>query len=190
MSRWRAVCIRSWRFPARRSTGRGVAVVILAAIAFLRLTDAPAHADEAAAPAVRTVTVVASFDAQGSGWRIGRAIAAWNDAQDLVTFVRSTTPGATTVYLHRYSADDSMGGYTLGSDVWLNENYHPRSTWHSGYTRCMSAQITAHELGHAIGLPHSDSVTALMYGGPRPGTRATCARPSQGDVAALAALYR
>jgi predicted Zn-dependent protease len=54
----------------------------------------------------------------------------------------------------------------------------------------MSAQIVAHELGHAIGLQHSTSPADLMFGGYRPGTRATCAQPSHGDIVALATLVR
>lgn len=162
------------------------ALVALLAVVFLAVGMGTASADDAPS----TVTVVADFPAQGSGWRMGQAIAAWNEAQGLVRFVRSSAPGARTVYVHLYSADDSMGAYTLGDDVYLNRAYHPRSTWRSAYTRCMSAQIVAHELGHAIGLEHSDSPADLMFGGHRPGTRATCAQPSLGDVMALAALAR
>lgn len=156
------------------------AVVILLAFAAL-LVSIASCAPSADAADTKIVTVVSTFPVSGSGWRIESAIAQWNDNQTTVRFVLSTTPGVTTVYLHRYNARDGWGGYALGGDVWLNERYHTDNG-------CQSEQTVAHELGHTLGLVHSLNAADLMYGEGR--IRIMCGKPSKGDVAALAMLYR
>lgn len=150
------------------------------------LMPAPAQAS----PTVY-VTVTADFDIQGSGWRLDQALAGWNNGQTAIRYVRSSVPapGPYNIYIHHYSAADGYGAYTSGTHIYLNEYYHPRSTWNDPYTICMSAQIVAHEVGHTAALPHSPWVSDLMYGGPRPGPRPSCATPSANDIAVFNAMY-
>jgi predicted Zn-dependent protease len=181
--------------------------VVSVAVIASALLAAPAHADEYVPQHFTTTTVYVSadFPQARSGWGIGRAIRAWNAAQDSVTFTRSYTAGVGVIHVTRYSADDGWAGYaapgTMPSDtyspggawlydnanVWLNEYGKPPGKLGAEY-RCQRVNVVAHELGHAIGLPHSESASDLMYpviySNPR-----GCGVPSPDDVARLVALY-
>lgn len=147
--------------------------------------------------ASNVMCVKPDFPVTGSGWRVHAAVAAWNDAQSVIRLTTVNEPGCSPVYVHRYNAQDDMGGYTTwehghetadggwqidGADIYLNDFYNP------GGSKYWSRHIVAHELGHAMGLSHVDSTRSVMT----EDATFNKSRPLIGrvDVWALAALYR
>lgn len=186
----------------------------LVAVASLAVT-APAQADDANPPMRLTdptlVCVLPQSPVMGSGWKLQRAVSLWNEAQDVANLRVYGDPACTTtVTWARYDSRtpdpnvpaQSQGwcGYTAWEGVTLQPPAEGSSAWTYGTAQvwmndaCLNATkatrkyFLAHELGHALGLPHveGDASSVMCY----------CydfdvlkGRPGASDVATLQALY-
>lgn len=151
-------------------------IVALVAALGLGMTAAPAQADEPPLPrlASHVMCLHADFPVTGSGWKLQAAVAVWNERQDIIRMTFASEPGCADVGVHLYSdVTDSRCAYTnwdrewsqavvtssgleaVGADIYLNA---PCATAGARYTR----RVIAHELGHAMGLPHVDSSRSVM----------------------------
>ena len=141
------------------------------------LVAAPAQADGEVLPLLssRVVCVRPDFPVLGSGWKVQAAVAAWNAAQGTIRLTMTPEPGCAEVLVHRYySTNDGRCGYTSwsrvplwivgdkllapGLDIYLNDAC--MSPGHQG--QLFGRRTVAHELGHAMGLPHYESCRSVM----------------------------
>lgn len=177
-------------------------IAVLALLIGSLFTATPVQADEPPLPRLASpvMCIHADFPVAGSGWKLQAAAAVWNERQDIIRMTFAPEPGCADVGVHLYSdATDSRCAYTnwdrewsqavmgdfgpeaVGADIYLNA---PCATAGTRYTR----RVIAHELGHAMGLPHVDSsrsvmCTCMTY----PLTRASLVAPV--DVRNLGLLY-
>ena len=134
---------------------------------------------------------VSFCDLSGYAAAVSRAVAWWNGVPAHVRLVRRSC-GAARVRIHRYlRRTKSVAGYAYyppGGGVYLNAYWMGRSD------ATTQAEIAAHELGHALGLPHLRGC-ALMN--PTVDLGRTCGRPEgqyacgpqRPDAAVLVRLY-
>jgi len=142
------------------------------------------------------------FVVTGSGWKVQAGVAAWAEGQRMVRFTFDLVPGCALVVVHRYRGKDGWCGFTSfdrvwstarwsvdgarvlvdGADVYLNDECLDDK----GFGPRRSAWIVAHELGHALGLPHSSSRRSVMCSRYWLG-RGVVIRPV--DVASVVGLY-
>lgn len=182
------------------------ALVILAAFAlFLILlgwimpkAEAAEAADDVMRQPVPVVCIVPDFAETGSGWKVHAAVAKWNAAQDTVELVAHRVPGCVVVPVHRYTNrhddrcaftwiaynPDTAPATILNADIYLNDSCRMERP----YRLRWNGWVLAHEIGHAMGLPHVGRrpLDVMCY----------CYRwdelhglPGSGDVATLAGLY-
>jgi hypothetical protein len=173
----------------------------------------PAHADGEVPPhrfADTSICVIQADSMKGKGWRVAGALHEWNTAFRTaglpLTLHNTAVPGCSVVTVQPFtppSPDCILGdgagcaGYVTYSGwvegemlpnglwayrhatVWLTDDYRPR--------KCSAKTISAHEIGHTLGLPHDDdplSVMSYAYD-----HSDGCGRPGASDVANLALLY-
>lgn len=177
---------RSARFAVSiiRTIALAAPVSLLAIIA----GAAPAHADGGLLAWPKDHVYV--VDQTGGGWPVERAAAnlGANSPLDL-TRVTSCPSGGQCIYLKVKSIPGQQDGYTS----WSYVNGHDITTatvWlDSWQTNRLSARnelgLTTHELGHAIGLPHSTSKSSIMY----PYYMVAPSRPSAGDFSHINTRY-
>ena len=141
--------------------------LLLAALLTVLAAPAPASAGRGLRWADSTVTY--RDKSKGADKKAVRvAIAWWNDAPGPFTFVRAAGGDRADITIRSVSvsgvgwdglaewATDSRG-YISAARLFLNDVYLSRED--PEYV----AEVTAHELGHAIGLPHLGDDCSLMY---------------------------
>lgn len=130
-------------------------------------------------------------------WRVGRAKRQWNRAlpADSVE-LRRNCRGPRQIRLDSAwrPTHDDHGGWAsamIGGDGWIsgvsvlfNRSVVRDMTWRRG---CYRRYVTAHELGHALGLPHSPHRHSVMSGA---GWYETCGKVTWRDRRAVRRLYR
>ncbi|HEY2698349.1 MAG TPA: snapalysin family zinc-dependent metalloprotease [Pseudonocardiaceae bacterium] len=164
-----------------RSSTRMLAGAALLALPLLGL---PALSASAAPAAPRAVTTVYYQNEASSAWSsaVTTAIANWNGALHNVKFAQGNS-GNSTVTIDSYSGwpetePDSPGAGTvdLGEEA-VTE----------GYDR---TRITAHELGHILGLPDNyDGDCSILMSGHSAGTACTNAEPGPSEVSQVDQIF-
>ena len=158
-----------------------ILAVVVALLVVLGV-QGPAAADEGVGVPLRlgspVVCVRPDFTVTGSGWKVHAGVAAWAGGQRTVRFTFALEAGCAVVMVHRYRAKDGWCGFTSfdrvwstarwsgdgarvlvdGADVYLNDECLDDK----GFGPRRSAWIVAHEVGHALGLPHSSSRRSVM----------------------------
>jgi hypothetical protein len=155
-----------------------VAVAALAAL----LSSAPGQAADPLPPKLNVLcaNVNADFTQTGSGWPVTPAATAWMDAQWAYRGAYTITLhqvrwGCADIRVHRYySTTDGQCAFTNWDRVWPATGYdaagRPLVSGADIYLNdvCVSAgtayakRTIVHELGHAMGLPHSTSSRSVM----------------------------
>ena len=119
----------------------------------------------------------------GYRFRVGAAIAEWN-ANGNVTLVRVWTPCTGCIRIRYVRTDDTWAGQAT---VWPDLDGHIidcRIDLQRRYAYRFGVWgVTAHEIGHCLGLPHTSYRPSVMA------PRDIALEPTVRDVALLAALY-
>jgi snapalysin len=163
-----------------RSSTRMLAGAALLALPLLGLPALSASATPAA-PQVRTVYYQ---NEASSAWSsaVTTAIANWNAAEHNVKFAAGTSRNS-TVTIESYSGwpetePDSPGAGTV---------YLGQEAVTEGYDR---TRITAHELGHILGLPDNyNGDCSILMSGHSAGTSCTNAKPGASEAAQVDQIF-
>jgi snapalysin len=155
-----------------------------AALLALPLLGLPALSASAAPAAPRAVTTVYYDNEAGSAWSsaVTQAVANWNAAENNVQFAAGDSSDS-TVTINASSGwpetePDSPGAGT----VYLGEE-----AVSEGYDR---TRITAHELGHILGLPDNyNGDCSILMSGHSAGTACTNAKPGPDEAAQVDQIF-
>lgn len=164
-----------------RSSTRMLAGAALLALPLLGL---PALSASAAPAAPQAVTTVYYDNEAGSAWSsaVTQAVANWNAAEQNVQFAAGDSSDS-TVTINASSGwpetePDSPGAGT----VYLGEE-----AVSEGYDR---TRITAHELGHILGLPDNyDGDCSILMSGHSAGTACTNAKPGPSEASQVDQIF-
>lgn len=131
--------------------------------------------------------------------RIPGAIRAWNAAQSTVRVLDRAELGCGRVEIRTFDPKRStMAAWVDYGDtatwswtgtIWTYDTvtlWLPDYRWRSS-ERCTSLWLIAHELGHALGLPHSDDRASVMSSAYR--LRLLCGKVGASDAASVSTLY-
>jgi len=171
--------------------------------ALLAILAAPASAGAGKGLRWADATVTYRDKSKGAETKAVRlAIAWWNDAPGPFTFVRATGGDRADITIRSVSVQDARWdglaetatdsrGYISAAKLSLNDVFL------SGEDPEYVAEVAAHELGHAFGLPHLKDDCSLMYPSGSVATRcpggAGAGRffcgPQRSDVKSLVARY-
>jgi predicted Zn-dependent protease len=138
-------------------------------------------------------------------WHIAGVISEWNAAQSIIRFSNVAEPGCGVVVIRMFdqktyvnppgfawtSFPDYINGEWLNGEVGVTWLYHsaeimlPRVTMKGN--KCWAKTIVAHELGHAMALPHSKSSKSVLSQTYKAETY--CGHVFPVDVRTLTAIY-
>lgn len=142
---------------------------MLAAALIVTCTTSPVHADETSSAATWAVPVVTVqlHPNIGKSWQARRMIRSWNAAGSIHLTITYSTCVTNCIVVKRKrppAINPEWGGVAWAQqtdgvishcDVNLNTSV---TNW-----PVARAHIIAHEIGHCLGLPHSDDPNSVMY---------------------------
>jgi snapalysin len=166
------------------TVGRLLAGIVVAALPLLGVGAGVANAASTTAPAASGPTIVYYDASQAKAWatNITTAVANWNAALHNVQFKAGTKANA-TVELESYSGWPETETSRPGSGT----VYLGQEAVSEGYDK---TRITAHELGHILGLPDNyDGDCSILMSGHSAGTSCTNAKPGASEAAQVDAIF-
>jgi snapalysin len=165
----------------RRKAARLLAGLVVAALPLLGAGVANA-AQPAAHPAAAKVVYYEATRASGWSSNITTAVANWNGAVHNVRLVAGTRSNA-TVHLVAYSGwPETETGSPGSGTVYLGQEAVTE-----GYDK---TRITAHELGHILGLPDNyNGDCSLLMSGHSAGTACTTAVPAPSEASQVDQIF-
>lgn len=160
----------------------------LGACVLLPLTAAPVSMAASSQPASTphaSVRTVYYEDSRAGSWAtdVDTATAVWNSSVNDVKFVKATSAHPATVHLiatsgwpQTSSSRPGSGTVDLGQEA-VSEGYSP-------------PRITAHELGHILGLPDNyNGDCAVLMSGHSAGTACTDDHPDAAEIASVESIF-